>query len=166
MFTSLFAFFPSCALLNVRKLQLKMNSEDDVLVHFTKFDQIINELRCSGAQAVNDEQFLCCILLKSMNKEFKQAVTAIAMTSKDDLKIEIVKSNLRTYSLGFEEKEDKNKTNNETAMFVDNEYNSRSSFQNNFRSARGGRFRRFRGNHREYHRGNYRDHRGSYNRVY
>ncbi|XP_065209228.1 uncharacterized protein LOC135837772 [Planococcus citri] len=103
-------------------LQLKMAENEDVMLHFAKFDSIINELRCSGAQAINDEQFLCCVLLRSMNINYKQAVTAIAMTSKDDLQIETVKANLRTYSLTLtevkEEKTTEDPSASASAMFV------------------------------------------------
>ena len=118
-------------------LQLKMNSED-ILVHFTTFDKIINELRCSGALAINDEQFLSCILLRSMNAEYKHAVTAIAMTSKDNLKIENVKANLRTYSLSLNKNTNTVKANEEMVMMV-----SDGSLQPNqiFRGSYNGRAR-------------------------
>lgn len=73
--------------------------KNDILNYFTKFDQIINELQVSEVIAVEDEQFLVAILLRSMNSKFQNTVIAIAMSTKNVLKLEMVKTNLRNHSL-------------------------------------------------------------------
>lgn len=83
-------------------LRLKMTVKEDIMAHFAKFDAIINELRASGVTAINDEQFLVSVLLRSMCTDYSIAVTAIAMTAKEELKIETVKCKLRNHSLTIE----------------------------------------------------------------
>lgn len=70
-----------------------MNLKEDIMNHFNKFDVIINELRAhSGVTTINDEQFLVSLLLRSMRADFANNVTAIVMISREDLKLDIMKS--------------------------------------------------------------------------
>lgn len=75
-------------------LKLKMETRDDIVAHFSKYDSIINELWASGVTAINDKQFLSAVLLRSMGPEFATAVTAVAITAKENLQMETVKANL------------------------------------------------------------------------
>jgi hypothetical protein len=71
-------------------LNLKLNKDKNITNHFDEFDRIVAELRLAGITAVDDEQFLCATLLKSVEvPEYQQAVIALQMSStKSDLKLE------------------------------------------------------------------------------
>ena len=83
-------------------IKLKMGETNDVMAHFSAFDQIIAELKLAGVVAANDEQFLCAILLRSMSTKFTPAVIAISMNNVEELKVEKIKNKLRNHSLTLE----------------------------------------------------------------
>ena len=83
-------------------LRLKMAAKEDITWHFAKFDGIINKRRASSVTAIDNKQFLVSILLCSMSSDYLIARTAIAMTAKEELKIESVKGKLQIHSLTIE----------------------------------------------------------------
>ena len=123
-------------------LNLKLKKINSISEHFSEFDGIVSELRLAGITAVDDEQFLCATLLKSLDiPEYQQAVIALQMSSsREDLKIEKIKNKLRSHSLLIKEtKAEEEKP--AAAMAVTASEQAASSIRGRFR----GRFRGHRG---------------------
>lgn len=80
-------------------LATKMAEGANLALHFAALENTMSELCQTRMKAVEDNQFMCCILLMSLPPSFDNIVSAITVSSKENLKWNDLKLQLTTHIL-------------------------------------------------------------------